>query len=75
MLKAENISYSYDDGTKEILNYYQNDKGFIEFKLKKDAIINIDYIGTKADNLSILISIITLCGCATYLIITRKKYN
>jgi len=67
------IKATYEDGSKEVLDYYENDYGFVEFKLDKDATININYTGTKYDNIGNVISFITSIGCISYVIINNSK--
>ena len=54
------IKAIYDHSEEEI-PYYENKKGFIEIKVKKSAIIEMNYTGTIYDQLSNKISVITVC--------------
>ena len=66
------IKARYDTSEEEI-PYYENENGFIEINLKKGAIIEVDYKGTKLDRISNIISIITFLFLGFYMILIKKR--
>lgn len=53
------IKLTDQKGNKTKINYYENDYGFIEFKLNKSGIIEVEYKGTIANQISNYICFIT----------------
>lgn len=67
------IKAIYADGSSEVLKYYENKNGFVEFKLNKNANIIVDYTGTKLDNIANVISILVISGFFIFVFLVRKK--
>jgi hypothetical protein len=64
------IKAIYNDG-EEILDYKENDNGFIEINISKDAIIEVDYQGTIPAKIGNKISIITIFAFLVLIIFKR----
>lgn len=66
------IKANYGD-YEEILNYQENKNGFIEIKLEKDAIIEMDYKGTKLAKIGNIVSLLTITIFGIIIIVKRGE--
>lgn len=59
---------------KQKLNTYMNDKGFLEAKINQNGTLQLKYIGTMANRICNIISIITIIGTiGTYIYLIKKE--
>lgn len=66
------IKALYEDGSSEILSYFENDKGLIEFCVDRDADITVYYAGTKAQVFAEIIAIAACVVIAVIYVITGR---
>ena len=58
-----------ENGNKEKLELYMNDKGFLETKINSNGTLLLKYKGTMAMKIANVVSIITLIGIVVYVVI------
>jgi len=66
------IKLTDKEGNTKKIDYYENENGFIETKLNKSGILEINYKGTLANKIANYISILTIGICLSILL--YKKY-
>ena len=65
-----------ENGKKEKLEIYMNEKGFMETKINSNGVLELDYTGTVANKVANIISIITIIGCVcTYIYFFKININ
>ena len=67
-----NITLEKEDGTTEKVNYYENDKGFIEFELKDSGKIIVRYTGTTLSKVADVVAVILVVMFVGYVVRYEK---
>lgn len=68
-----NIVLEEDNGIKHSIKYYENEKGFIEFKIKNSGTITVNYTSTKLCQIFTIISPLSLITFNIILVLKRKN--
>lgn len=69
------IRLEKDDGKKKKIDYYENENGFIEFKINEKGNITVDYRGTILNRFSNAISVTLIILFLLYTIRKEKQYE
>ena len=67
------ITLKEPNGKKYIINYYENEYGFIEFKINRSGILEVNYKGTIANQIANYVCLITMTICILICIYKKVK--